>query len=113
MRGAIPPLPQYAFMARCTVKRKAQGQAYGYVMFWVQRSYPIFTCDFPILLKERIESMVYIVAVVKTLQNELGVEVNCLKLPVHHLYTCMVKSGQLSGIKLIVSRLDNVCIPFN
>jgi len=26
MRGGIPPLPQYAFMARCLVK--AQGQLY-------------------------------------------------------------------------------------
>jgi hypothetical protein len=26
MRGAVPPLPQYAFMARCSVK--AQGQLY-------------------------------------------------------------------------------------
>jgi len=24
MRGAIPPLPQYAFMAWCSVKKKAQ-----------------------------------------------------------------------------------------
>jgi hypothetical protein len=28
MSGAIPPLPQYAFMAWCSVKRKAQGQLY-------------------------------------------------------------------------------------
>jgi hypothetical protein len=28
MRGAILPLPQYAFMAWCSVKRKAQGQLY-------------------------------------------------------------------------------------
>jgi hypothetical protein len=28
MRGAIPPLPQYAFMAWCSVKNKAQGQLY-------------------------------------------------------------------------------------
>jgi hypothetical protein len=27
MRGAIPPLPQYAFMAWCSIK-KAQGQLY-------------------------------------------------------------------------------------
>jgi len=26
--GAILPLPQYAFMAWCSVKRKAQGQLY-------------------------------------------------------------------------------------
>jgi hypothetical protein len=26
MRGATPPRPQYAFMASCSVKRKAQGQ---------------------------------------------------------------------------------------
>jgi hypothetical protein len=30
MRGAIPPLPQYAFMAWCSVK-KAQGQLYLYL----------------------------------------------------------------------------------
>jgi hypothetical protein len=29
MSGAIPPLPQYAFMARCSVK--AQGQLYLYL----------------------------------------------------------------------------------
>jgi hypothetical protein len=28
MCGAIPPLPQYAFMVRCSVKEKAQGQLY-------------------------------------------------------------------------------------
>jgi hypothetical protein len=28
MRGAIPPLPQYVFMAWCPVKKKAQGQLY-------------------------------------------------------------------------------------
>jgi hypothetical protein len=28
MRGAIPPLPQYAFMVWCSVKKKAQGQLY-------------------------------------------------------------------------------------
>jgi hypothetical protein len=27
MSGAIPPLPQYAFMARCSIK-KAEGQLY-------------------------------------------------------------------------------------
>jgi hypothetical protein len=26
MHGAIPPFPQYAFMAWCSVKKKAQGQ---------------------------------------------------------------------------------------
>jgi hypothetical protein len=31
MRGAIPPLPQYAFMAWCSVKEKAQGQLYFYL----------------------------------------------------------------------------------
>jgi hypothetical protein len=30
MRGAIPPLPQYAFMAWCLVK--AQGQLYLYLL---------------------------------------------------------------------------------
>jgi len=30
MRGAIPPLPQYSFMAWCTVK-KAQGQFYLFI----------------------------------------------------------------------------------
>jgi hypothetical protein len=29
MRGAIPPIPQYAFMARCSVK--AKGQLYIYL----------------------------------------------------------------------------------
>jgi hypothetical protein len=29
MRGAIPPLPQYTFMALCSVK--AQGQLYFYL----------------------------------------------------------------------------------
>jgi hypothetical protein len=33
MSGAIPPLPQYAFMARCLVK--AQGQLYLYLIQWV------------------------------------------------------------------------------
>jgi hypothetical protein len=39
MRGAIPPLPQYVFMAWCSVK-EAQGQLYFYltgiitVIFW-------------------------------------------------------------------------------
>jgi hypothetical protein len=28
MSGAIPPLPQYAFMAWCSVKKEAQGQLY-------------------------------------------------------------------------------------
>jgi len=28
MRGDIPPLPQYAFMAWCSVKRKGTGQLY-------------------------------------------------------------------------------------
>jgi len=28
--GGIPPLLQYALMARCTVKEKAQGQLYFY-----------------------------------------------------------------------------------
>jgi hypothetical protein len=28
MRGAIPPLPQYAFMAWCSVEEKALGQLY-------------------------------------------------------------------------------------
>jgi hypothetical protein len=31
MRGAIPPLPQYGFMAWCPVKIKAQGQLYLYL----------------------------------------------------------------------------------
>jgi hypothetical protein len=31
MSGAIPPLPQYAFMAWCSVK-KAQGQLYLYLI---------------------------------------------------------------------------------
>jgi len=30
MRGTIPPLPQYAFMAWFSVKGKAQGQLYLY-----------------------------------------------------------------------------------
>jgi len=30
MHGAIPPLPQYAFMAWCSVKKTAQGQLYFY-----------------------------------------------------------------------------------
>jgi hypothetical protein len=33
MRGAIPPLPQYAFMAWCSVQKKAQGQLYLYLYF--------------------------------------------------------------------------------
>jgi hypothetical protein len=32
MRGAIPPLPQYAFMAWCSVK--AQGHLYLYTKLW-------------------------------------------------------------------------------
>jgi len=31
MRGAIPPLPQYTFMAWSSVKKKAQGQLYLYL----------------------------------------------------------------------------------
>jgi hypothetical protein len=31
MSGAIHPLPQYAFMALCSVKKKAQGQLYLYL----------------------------------------------------------------------------------
>jgi hypothetical protein len=31
MSGAIPPLPQYAFMAWCSVKKEAQGQLYLYL----------------------------------------------------------------------------------
>jgi len=34
MSGAIPPLPQYAFMAwRSVTKKKAQGQLYLYLTF--------------------------------------------------------------------------------
>jgi len=32
MSGAVPPLPQYAFMTWCSVK--AQGQLYLYLSFW-------------------------------------------------------------------------------
>jgi hypothetical protein len=32
MRGAIHPLPQYAFMAWCPVKEKAQGLLYLYLL---------------------------------------------------------------------------------
>jgi hypothetical protein len=35
MRGAIPPLPQYSFMAWCSVKKKAQGQLYLYLYLYV------------------------------------------------------------------------------
>jgi len=36
MRGAIPQLPQYAFMAWCSVKKKkAQGQLYLYLLVLV------------------------------------------------------------------------------
>jgi hypothetical protein len=31
MHGAIPPLPQYAFMVWLSVKKKAQGQLYLYL----------------------------------------------------------------------------------
>jgi hypothetical protein len=31
MHGAIPPLPQHAFMAWCSVKKKAQGQLNRYL----------------------------------------------------------------------------------
>jgi len=31
MSGAIPPLPQYAFMACYSIKKKAQGQFYLYL----------------------------------------------------------------------------------
>jgi hypothetical protein len=34
MSGAIPPLPQYAFMASCSVKKKAQGQLYLYQVMY-------------------------------------------------------------------------------
>jgi hypothetical protein len=33
MRGVIPPLPQYAFMAWCSVKEKEQGQLHLYLHF--------------------------------------------------------------------------------
>jgi hypothetical protein len=33
MGGAIPPLPQYAFMAWGSVKKKAQGQLYLYLLY--------------------------------------------------------------------------------
>jgi hypothetical protein len=32
MRGAIPPLPQYVFMAWCSVK--TQGQIYPYIIHY-------------------------------------------------------------------------------
>jgi hypothetical protein len=34
MSGAIHPLPQYAFMAWCTVKKKAQGQLYLHLLLF-------------------------------------------------------------------------------
>jgi hypothetical protein len=34
MRGAIPPLPQYAFMAWCSVK-KSQGHVYLYLYLYL------------------------------------------------------------------------------
>jgi len=34
MRGFIPPVPQYAFMAWCSVK-KAQGQLYLYLYVYL------------------------------------------------------------------------------
>jgi len=35
MRGTIPPLPQYAFMVWCSVKKKAQTTLpYLYIMRW-------------------------------------------------------------------------------
>jgi hypothetical protein len=39
MRGAIPPLAQYAFMAWCSVKDKAQGQLYLYFTLGVFKSF--------------------------------------------------------------------------
>jgi hypothetical protein len=39
MSGAIPPLPQYAFMAWCLVK--AQGQLYLYLYLFLPLSAPI------------------------------------------------------------------------
>jgi hypothetical protein len=30
------PLPQYAFMAQCSVKEKAQGQIYFYLLLYVE-----------------------------------------------------------------------------
>jgi hypothetical protein len=44
MSGAIPPLPQYAFMAQCSIK-KAHGQLYLYLTF----IYPL--SKFQLLLK--------------------------------------------------------------
>jgi hypothetical protein len=37
MRGAIPPLPQYAFMAWYTVTKTAQGQIYLYLISVFER----------------------------------------------------------------------------
>jgi len=35
MRGSIPPLPQYNYMAWCSVKKKAQGQLYIYLIKFI------------------------------------------------------------------------------
>jgi hypothetical protein len=34
MREAIPPLPQYAFMAWCSEKKVAQGELYLYIYYY-------------------------------------------------------------------------------
>jgi hypothetical protein len=46
MRGAIPPLPQDAFMAWCSVK-KAQGRLYFYFYFKDKRPFrrPEYACE--------------------------------------------------------------------
>jgi hypothetical protein len=53
MSGAIPPLPQYAFMASCSFK--AQGHLYLYL--YLTRS------EFNILINNRTEEIVDITAV--------------------------------------------------
>jgi hypothetical protein len=48
MNGALPPLTQYAFMAWCSVKKKAQGQYYLYLLLEIYANvYKHHAKDFP------------------------------------------------------------------
>jgi hypothetical protein len=57
MRGGIPPLPQYAFMAWCSVK--AEGQLYFYHTLGIRRSiflHNVENCWHYCLMKSQIEA---------------------------------------------------------